>query len=614
MSPQTSFNVGSIFYLSITCIFLVYFAYCLHEFCSIARKEGKDKFFKHRHPKLNFSFLLCFFSTAFIIDPLEVVLAFIYYQEANVLELLDVLDDIFSVIIFAFFMSRIWLIFNDWCFHYNISSWIWKRELDPLHANCMIRHRKVFGNKLCCVLLIILLLFLPIVIALDIVPLFLMHPAARIAFRILVVSVLVLFTFFILVSQLKRVLDVYHIRQELLYEMYAFAALWLFSEALTNLLRVTHTINHSHQVLLRCTFGGTISGALVLYIGTKWTLKKYSQYAAFRGYGVTVSHKHDNTDALLTILNTEQGFEAFLFFLVHSLQLEKMLFVIEVLQFKRQIRDRVSAAHTESVFQKHSSQWLKRNFILRIDDRDMVQENDIGVDDDESGMQQEIAALFTIDMNMLDIPCDPRLKQWTSSQFAVHLYDKYIEYGAQLQLNLSSECAHSIYKFFQERFASPTTAAHTFPTPQKQTVDDDNAVTTDAATTDIVYADERQQLRDDVGDAGDGDGGDGDGDDDAGQHYEPEPTIISQHDQDDGDADADNNIDMAYNLFRLYDAALFDIWTIITDEIFPRFKETSEHGKIFEQIYNVRHSEQSNLVRAHSQNKTHVPLPSSDFA
>eukprot|EP00483_Globobulimina_turgida_P008451 UN08468 len=70
-----------------------------------------------------------------------------------------------------------------------------------------------------------------------------------------------------------------------------------------------------------------------------------------------------------------------------------------------------------------------------------------------------------------------------------------------------------------------------------------------------------------------------------------------------GHGDVDQNVNVVYDLFRVYDNALYEVWNSISNQIFTRFKTTSEYGTIYERIYNINHIEQSNLINNSFNNK-----------
>eukprot|EP01084_Bolivina_argentea_P116089 206333_1 len=165
-AAHTSYIYGSVLYLILTALMVPYFGYCIYRFISIAKANWNEKYFRHRHPYITILFLFCFLLATFIIHPLEVILGIIDYESSSTLEIQQVMYDVTSVIIFAIFMCRVWYLFSDWSLHHNMSSWIWKREINPLETNCVIKYRQIFGNKKCCYLFIFFILFIPIIIML----------------------------------------------------------------------------------------------------------------------------------------------------------------------------------------------------------------------------------------------------------------------------------------------------------------------------------------------------------------------------------------------------------------------------------------------------------------
>ena len=90
---------------------------------------------KHNEHIFNIVFVLCFFVVTFIFYPIQVI----PIGTSLILQTLMAAHDMEWVIIFTIFFSRLWMIFSNWSFHYNMSPWIWKREINPLHLNCIIR-------------------------------------------------------------------------------------------------------------------------------------------------------------------------------------------------------------------------------------------------------------------------------------------------------------------------------------------------------------------------------------------------------------------------------------------------------------------------------------------
>ncbi len=594
-ATHTSFIYASILYLILTALMIPYCGYCIYRFISIAKQNWNEKYFRHRHPYTTIAFLFCFFIVTFLVDPLEVILGIIAYENTSRLEIIDIMYDLQSVILFAIFMCRVWYLFSDWSLHHNMSSWIWKREINPLETNCIIKYRQIFGNKKCCYLFIFFILFIPIIIILDIIPIFFFKNGYQILFRIAIVLLFISFTLFILLSSLKHVLDVYNIRKELLLEISIFGGLLLFSEIFSNLLLLTSIINHTQQILL-LSIMSTITGITVIYIGTNWVFKKFNHYKLFQSIGQFAQHKNKqiNTDDLITILNTQQGFESFLIHMVNELQLEKMLFLIEILQYKQEIKNRLInlKQFQLSDFNKTSDEYLKLNYIL----------NDIRVTETQTNDNTDTLILLqAINLQKLEIPHDPRITQWSLYQFAVHLYDKYIEDGAALQLNLTNQCERFIYSYFRARTMNPKHTPFATPSSINENVDDAGNIETihvlkgvdenenEDEEIELVMADDKKSE---------------DMSENETDNNKP-MKIPDSVDIDDNVMDqitgvdgiyGDENINVIYDLFRLYDMAVYEIWNNISNEIFNRFKITSEYGTIYEKIYNIKDNGQANII------------------
>jgi len=380
------------------------------------------------------------------------------------------------------------------------------------------------------------------------------------------------------------------------------------------LLLITNIINHSQQILLRSILS-TIIGMLVIYIGTNWVLRTFKSYKFYKSLGRTVSEQRYNeeddtvnTPDLIKTLNTEQGFECFLLHLVNELQLETMLFVIECLQFKQEIKTRLNAMRLDHQYDKSSAEWLKLNYIMH-DVRDSNEQNIVND-----------VCLFQINLKKLGIPKDPRLSEWSIYHFAVHLYDKYIEDGASLQLGISAECERFIYSYFRDRAMSPQTVA--FPAPQNKKNNTFRKLSSLLEKNNEEQQDELEDVNKPVLENQDSKTSeDEDIDDeqkDATFKYTKTASDIPEESPEavrnetvsnmyiDGVRGNEQNVDVIYDLFKLYDDILMEIWNIISKDIFNRFRKTTEYINIYEKIYNVKYVDQqkSNFVPIHVANNS----------
>eukprot|EP01083_Nonionella_stella_P081426 224312_1 len=579
---ESSFVLGSVFYLIFSALVFPYSAYCLYRFISTAKTNSNDGYFKRRHPIANVIFLLCFFVATFIIYPFLVILAMIDYEESSILNAIGISDDLTSVILFALIICRVWFLYSEYALHYNMSSWIWKREINPQQSNCIIKYRQIFGNAKCCTLLIFVALFVPIILILDVVPsLFLADPSTKIFFEVAIVVVFIGFTLFILLSQLKRVLDVYNIRRELVYEIAVFGSLLLFTDVVSNALLLTNKIGQTQQILFSSILS-TVTGIFVIYIGTNWVLTTFTQYkliTSLGDHGTETNDQRINSHDLIQILNTKQGVECFLLHMVHELQLEKMLFLIEILQFKQEIKTRLQQSTWKVTNDPQSKDSLKIKYMMH-------DELSLSFDDANTN-QMDVSMLFQIDLKALEIPNDPRLKQWNIYQFAVHLYDKYIEEGASLQLSISYDCERKIYAFFRsQNMTNEAGTEHTTVT----TKDDEDEDGSDSSSDEVKDEEEAVLVSEDEDD------GHVVAKHRTGKGYDAlGRESIVQDMQDDAmermvgieGVHGEENIKIIYDLFRLYDSALAQVWSAISNEIFNRFKKTSEYAVITENINNV---------------------------
>ena len=66
-----------------------------------------------------------------------------------------------------------------------------------------------------------------------------------------------------------------------------------------------------------------------------------------------------------------------------------------------------------------SIEWLKWNYIIND-----VRDSDLNENSNQNKLDIDTLLLTKIDIRSLELPQDPRMKQWSIYQFAVHLYDK----------------------------------------------------------------------------------------------------------------------------------------------------------------------------------------------
>ena len=193
---------------------------------------------------------------------------------------------------------------------------------------------------------------------------------------------------------------------------------------------------------------------------------------------------------------------------------------------------------------------------------------------------------------------------------------------------MGSESKKFIYSYFQDRLISPETTP--FPTPRQSPLKDkykeaanrprvepileDDFKDTEDAEIELVFETDRICEENEVIDV----------------EYGSTPKCIPDESPEAGiglrgesvsnvminvgvdGIDGDANINVIYDLFRLYDNGLIQIWNGVCNDTFGRFKETPEYGAIYDMIYNVKHKEQSRLIKDVNTSEIGNVIPTED--
>eukprot|EP01084_Bolivina_argentea_P081203 147071_1 len=254
---------------------------------------------------------------------------------------------------------------------------------------------------------------------------------------------LVFVVLLILYVKTKDFNDIYHIKKEIQYQ--TFILLFIL---FIDIVAVTYELSsgvktqtpHRELEWIISVLLSDIAWFSICLISTAFPLYLYKQKAnqsLIKHHKASPSGAHDTyLTQLLDTISHKDGFKSFMLHLIREYSTENLLFLLELVQIKSNHKHvcPTSSADTKS------------------DDHMVEESNRI-----QTKLIHSNGRVFcTVVVPAYHVPQSVVLEQYTNDlwQQMVYLYDKYIKWGSDHELNISYETRNSLQEVFETRNAS----------------------------------------------------------------------------------------------------------------------------------------------------------------
>eukprot|EP01083_Nonionella_stella_P146194 459445_1 len=312
--------------------------YCVYQFTSRTRSHNA-RFLKIRKP--NLILLYCIFSLMMllILSPIELVFQLTGIDDDLLWKwLFEFMHDLVISFMLVIIAARCWLLYYDHLYNLSTVDMTWRGAISANQQDFWLRHRKTWGDFgfITCVSIIIAV---AVTIALSVVSIFaLQHEfiqSLHIVTLILVVLPCCSSIFYITLSKKLKKLSLYdefQIREEMQY-----LSLSTLLVLLSSIMCVAPTNELTHSIIQTAE---NLFCIITTYIQTQWLLTQLHKQTRvlLRRKHALRARKHKTPHLKMTdILKHKDGFEMFMRHCQRELNVEGLLFIVEVAQFKAQL-------------------------------------------------------------------------------------------------------------------------------------------------------------------------------------------------------------------------------------------------------------------------------------
>eukprot|EP01083_Nonionella_stella_P318626 1165658_1 len=299
---------------------------------------SRSRFLKIRKPTL--ILLYCLFSLIMllILSPIKLVLHLTGINTLFWLWLFELIHNLCITCMLVVIGARCWLLYYDHLYSLSTVDMTWRGAINSNQRDFWLRHRKTWGDLgfISCVSIIIAV---TVWIALCAVSIFALQHHVLLPLHVVTLILVVLpccaaIFFIVLSKQLKTLAlyDEFQIIQEMKYLSLSTLLILLSSVmCVTPMNQLTHSIIQTAEILF-CI--------ITTYIQTQWVLTQLRRHArALRqSKHVLKAPKHKMPHLTMNdILKHKDGFEMFMRHCQRELNVEGLLFIVEVAQFKAQL-------------------------------------------------------------------------------------------------------------------------------------------------------------------------------------------------------------------------------------------------------------------------------------
>eukprot|EP01083_Nonionella_stella_P196235 722218_1 len=305
--------------------------YCVYQFTSRTRSHNA-RFLKIRKP--NLILLYCIFSLMMllILSPIELVFQLTGIDDDLLWKwLFEFMHDLVITCMLVIIAARCWLLYYDHLYNLSTVDMTWRGAISANQQDFWLRHRKTWGDFgfITCVSIIIAV---AVTIALSVVSIFaLQHEfiqSLHIVTLILVVLPCCSSIFYITLSKKLKKLSLYdefQIREEMQY-----LSLSTLLVLLSSIMCVAPINQWTRSIIQTAE---NVFCIITTYVQTQWVLKvSLRQKRALKAHKRTHQYLPMND-----ILKHKDGFEMFMRHCQRELNVEGLLFIVEVAQFKAQL-------------------------------------------------------------------------------------------------------------------------------------------------------------------------------------------------------------------------------------------------------------------------------------
>eukprot|EP01083_Nonionella_stella_P146195 459449_1 len=317
----------------------LYFMYQFKSYSSVHPRSRDSRFLKIRKP--NLILVYCIFSLIMllILSPLDLVLHLSgINDDLFYLWLFELLHDLCMTFMLVVIAARCWLLYYDHLYSLSTVDMTWRGAINSNQEDFWLRHRKTWGDFgfIICVSIVVAV---AVFIALCGISIFaLQHQSIQslhIATLILVVLPCCLSIWFITLSKQLKTLSLYD-EFQIIQEM-KYLSLSTVLILLSSIMCVTPADQFTLSIIQTAE---TLFCIISTYIQTQWVLTQLRRQTKvlLRKKHALRSRKHKRQHLEMNdILQHKDGFEMFMRHCQRELNVEGLLFIVEVAQFKAQL-------------------------------------------------------------------------------------------------------------------------------------------------------------------------------------------------------------------------------------------------------------------------------------